>query len=210
MSRMPFRHQPLTARGINASKSGWGHQVWAEGRWHTQAGAEDKGTFRRLFWRLMRRCRAPRGRAPVWVRLSFTFPAFLGSTGWCPVVCRRGSGFPGKPVSPDHWDPAGCVPLGWGVQRRVGTFEIKLGSLGAGSSQESLEITWKKTKNPPETHLFFYTVSCCYFLKSSFYVIHDHLWRVWFTDSNVGGDSSVRAWRQQLCNHTLAQVLDFS
>lgn len=202
MSCMPFRPQPLTARGINASKSGWGHQVWAEGRWHTRAGAEHKGAFRRLFWRRMRRCRAPGGRAPVWVRLSFAFPAFLGSTGWCPVVCRQGSGFPGKPVSPDYWDPL--------AKGRVGALEIELGSLGAGNSQGSLEIIWKKKKNPPEIHLFFYTVSCCYFLKSSFYLIHDHLWRVWFTDSNVGGGSSVRAWRQQLCNHTLAQVLDFS
>lgn len=55
-------HHPLTARGINASKFSWGHQVWAEGRWHARAGAEGKGAFHRLFWRLARSRSALRGK----------------------------------------------------------------------------------------------------------------------------------------------------
>lgn len=66
-----------------------------------RAGAEDKGTFRRLFWRLMRRCRAPRSRAPVWVRLSFTFPHFWAAQGGV-LWSTGGIRVPGKTVSPDH------------------------------------------------------------------------------------------------------------
>lgn len=176
MSSVSFRHQPLTAHGINASKSGWGHQVSEEDRWHTQAGAEDKGTFHRLFWSLMRGSRTHRGRAPVWVRLPFTFPAFLGSLGWCPMVFRQGSEipqFPGKPVLTAEMS---CVLPRWGARDSVGVLEIELGSFGARNSQESLEMIWKKIKNPYETHLFFYAVVVI--LKSSFYLIHYHQWRV--------------------------------
>lgn len=80
MSRTPFRHQPLTARGINASKSGWGHQVWVGvGRWHTRAGAEDKG--------LADYSGDWEGAGPLEAehlsgqRLSFTFPHFWAAQG---------------------------------------------------------------------------------------------------------------------------------
>lgn len=152
MSHVPFWHHPLKARGINASKFGWGHQVWAEGRWHTPAGAEGKGTFHKLFWRLVRRCRALWGRAPVWVRLRLTFPAFLGSSGWCPVVLGQGPGFPGKPILTAEIQPRAHSTGRQGTWNWARPFRCK-------KFTRKLEMIWeKKIKNPSATHLFLYMV----------------------------------------------------